>query len=1289
MTPTCELLFGKTGARIAALLVSIFTSQSLEDIALRLEGASAQYFLDVVQSTLDKGLLRADEHCRMARRMIRKLCASGDMLPSTLFITGITGKEQHPTFGGAYGDIYRASYDDQIVALKYMRAVQFMRGSDLREIRRKFCREAFLWKSLHHPHILPFLGIDQDTFPLSLVAVSPWMEHGTIMNYLKKHGHENVDKFLYEIAQGLQYLHSCGIVHGDLRGSNILIDEDWSACLADFGLSILSDATATSTNQGGSLYWMAPELLAPDRFGMKFTRTPASDVFAFGCVCFELYTGRPPFGDLPEPAALIKVITGKRQERSFSHPAMSDLLWQHITTCWDQNPIARPITEIVVQKNGLASFGHVVNAPLSVPSVLGSTSHNNLENWKHDLSPQPEAISHYDEKVRLSETEQNEQISRELRLDSDFRSIISPYKLPSFFPLGLIPNDRQAERWREAEEVNEQAEDSDQEESEDMTRFVNLSLLSNVAVHFLDQVPCGTQVKGGISYSKAFTGEDVVVEGSVRPLQDNAEDVYMFLDDLKALSASDPAPNREPLPTALSSELGLANDPKLRAALRTDDRGIATLLQFIFCSEPDKEAVLRLEGDSAQFCLDVVQDFLDKGFLLEHGEAARRIIRKVSEACDKLPSSLFITGVSEREENATFGGGYGDIYRASHGGKHVALKRLRHFLRGSDLRRVRLKFCREALIWRDLHHPYILQFLGIDRDSFPEPYFCMHMALRMSTNWQVSCLFETGRFIYIKVKLYEIAQGLQYLHSRNIVHGDLRGANILINDDWSACLADFGLSSFSDSSSSTSARGGSLYWMAPELFDPDRFGYKFTRTPATDVYAFGCVCLELYTGQHPFANLSEPAALLKVIDGERPERPSSPAMSDVFWKHITEYWAQDPMVRPPTDLVVKNMVWPVPSTPKPQQNQGLEPRDEGNELVSKIGYLTTTASMDWTLILDVCDNVSATEANAKEAVRALRREFKYGESTAQFAAARLWAIMLHNTSETFISQSTTPKFLKTIEELLTSSRTSFVVRERVMDVLGAAAYTNPSEKDPGFRRLWRRVKPYGKPEEGVPLDAKDTILNPPLPSTHNRAGRNASHHDITPIVPDTPPVPPDEDIQRLLQECRIGVGNANLLMQALSVAAPEVLQDAVVAEFHKKCKNSQELIIAQIPWATAGVECSRAALDHEEGSSNPNWNGNENLADLKPREEVFIREELLEDLLAANARLLEVLKLYDDLERVTQERERELPDYRDIDQDNALHMDTRPFLEAQRTHPPAYTPSPATDYVSPTQLRSH
>ncbi|KAJ7442156.1 hypothetical protein B0H11DRAFT_2094714 [Mycena galericulata] len=125
---------------------------------------------------------------------------------------------------------------------------------------------------------------------------------------------------------------------------------------------------------------------------------------------------------------------------------------------------------------------------------------------------------------------------------------------------------------------------------------------------------------------------------------------------------------------------------------------------------------------------------------------------------------------------------------------------------------------------------------------------------------------------------------------------------------------------------------------------------------------------------------------------------------------------------------------------------------EGVELVRKIGFLIATASNDWILILDACQAASANEKNAKEAARALRREFKYGEPSAQLAAARLWALMLRNSSKTLVAQSTSRKFLADLEDL---------------------PYT-------GFRALWRRVKPKDAPAEGVPFDSDDVMINPSL-----------------------------------------------------------------------------------------------------------------------------------------------------------------------------------------------------------------
>ncbi|KAJ7619423.1 kinase-like domain-containing protein [Roridomyces roridus] len=307
----------------------------------------------------------APEQSRQARRIIRKLSEASESLPSSLFVTGVSGRDPHPLFAGGYGDIYRAEYRTGTVALKHMR--HFMQTSDLRDIRLKLCREALVWKDLRHPNILKFIGIDRDSFPDSLCLVSPWMEHGTVLNYLKDHGRANVDKVLFEVAQGLEYLHSHDVVHGDLRGANILIKDDWCACLADFGLSVLVFATTSgSSTQAGSVYWMAPELIDPPRFGCRYARTPASDVYAFGCVCFELHTGHPPLSDLSEAATLLKVVNGERADRPAKAFMLSDVLWDHIASYWAQIPAERPPSDTVVRQ---MTWPHARNSSRPLPAI--------------------------------------------------------------------------------------------------------------------------------------------------------------------------------------------------------------------------------------------------------------------------------------------------------------------------------------------------------------------------------------------------------------------------------------------------------------------------------------------------------------------------------------------------------------------------------------------------------------------------------------------------------------------------------------------------------------------------------------------------------------------------------------------------------------------------------------------------------------------------------------------------------------------------------------------------------
>ncbi|KAJ7697232.1 kinase-like domain-containing protein [Mycena rosella] len=341
--PQLKSALAEDKAAVADTLLDVLYSPGDEQAVLALEGDAAQSLLDIVQDTLDNALLQTREDTSKARRLIGKLAKKCDKLPSSLIIFGVTQRDEHPSFCGGFGDVFKAMYQGKPVALKHMRMFQ---STNQRDMRRKFCSEALVWQRLSHLYIVPLIGIDTESFPSSLCMVSPWMKNGTIIKYLSGVGkvsrQSTVNRLIREIAQGLAFLHDQKIVHGDLRGSNILVDDDGHACLTDFGLTVLSDATTTQTPNGaGSVAWMAPEMLNPTAFGLPNpARTAASDIYAFGCVCLELFTGFPPFHQaiLYDASVILQVIEGIRPSRPAGtlSPTISGILCRNAgpTTLW-------------------------------------------------------------------------------------------------------------------------------------------------------------------------------------------------------------------------------------------------------------------------------------------------------------------------------------------------------------------------------------------------------------------------------------------------------------------------------------------------------------------------------------------------------------------------------------------------------------------------------------------------------------------------------------------------------------------------------------------------------------------------------------------------------------------------------------------------------------------------------------------------------------------------------------------------------------------------------------------
>ncbi|KAJ3475947.1 hypothetical protein NLI96_g11493 [Meripilus lineatus] len=216
------------------------------------------------------------------RRLLIKLSKTAEIIPSGLFLDHVLCDDRETLQIGGYADIFRGTVHGRAIALKRLRVSMVLQQN--RKYIQEFSREALIWCYLQHPHILEFMGVDRATFKGFYCMVSPWMEFGSITCCMEKLDELGVQipyaRWLLEIALGLEYLHGERIVHGDLRGANILIDGQMRVRLADFGLALFADSTLTQSRAGGAIRWLCPHLLKGTVSRPEF----ASDVYSYGCV---------------------------------------------------------------------------------------------------------------------------------------------------------------------------------------------------------------------------------------------------------------------------------------------------------------------------------------------------------------------------------------------------------------------------------------------------------------------------------------------------------------------------------------------------------------------------------------------------------------------------------------------------------------------------------------------------------------------------------------------------------------------------------------------------------------------------------------------------------------------------------------------------------------------------------------------------------------------------------------------------------------------------------------------
>jgi serine/threonine-protein kinase len=182
---------------------------------------------------------------------------------------------------------------ERIVALKVL-PPEFLHDDTFA---RRFVNEARIIASLEHAGIVPIYasGIEDGTPWISMRLMT-----GGTLSGLLEHGPLGVDRtvaVLADVAGALDYAHARGVVHRDVKPSNILIDEAGRAYVADFGLARLVEPIEHWTRSGTVVG--TPQYMAPEQ-GMSGAIDERCDTYSLGVVAYEMLTGAPPFtGDSP------------------------------------------------------------------------------------------------------------------------------------------------------------------------------------------------------------------------------------------------------------------------------------------------------------------------------------------------------------------------------------------------------------------------------------------------------------------------------------------------------------------------------------------------------------------------------------------------------------------------------------------------------------------------------------------------------------------------------------------------------------------------------------------------------------------------------------------------------------------------------------------------------------------------------------------------------------------------------------------------------------------------------
>ncbi|KAF7353961.1 Protein kinase domain-containing protein [Mycena venus] len=272
---------------------------------------------------------------------LQRMSKGGEVLPSWT-ITRYEVDRDVKIGIGFFSNVYKGTWRGRTVAIKCLAETT---PRDL------FLREVSVWKELKHPNVLDLYGASGVSGDGPWFFVCPYERFGSLSGFLQRVAQEgdavknsregDLLRFMHEIAKGMEYLHDKGVLHGDLKAANVLVDDRIHCLVSDFGQSEMKAEAYRISGAApphGTLRWQPPELMLGSS-----ELTPAMDVYSYAICCVEILSmGRLPWPLLTDEAVRNFVLKDNTRPEippsRFNTPALQELL----CICWDKDPTYRP-----------------------------------------------------------------------------------------------------------------------------------------------------------------------------------------------------------------------------------------------------------------------------------------------------------------------------------------------------------------------------------------------------------------------------------------------------------------------------------------------------------------------------------------------------------------------------------------------------------------------------------------------------------------------------------------------------------------------------------------------------------------------------------------------------------------------------------------------------------------------------------------------------------------------------------------------------------------------------------